>query len=490
MSKKTTSADMAASNGAASNGGKPEQSARDGNSEARSSGVRLGEKLLTRRRVTAGLASGLATGWAIGHSGSARAEQNFWQIPGFGGLNDAPVREKRAPAVDMLEDLRPNRVPFRSNQMLDGLDSAYLAYERIVKAGGWQALPGNRMIRPGDDDQRVPLLRRRLVAESYLKRGSGFDSFTYDGEVELAVKRFQETHGLRPSGRVDRPTFAELNISAEARLRQLRLNAQRLQELSPHRAEDRYILVNSPGFQLEAVERGDVQLRHRVIVGRPGRDTPDLRASIRAMNFFPYWRVPDSIATLDVAPRLVKEPEYLDKEKIRLVSAANGTEIDHHSMNWSTFDSKRLKFRQDPGPQNALGLVRIDMQNEHGVYLHDTPLKELFKQRSRDFSAGCVRVQDVFQLVEWLARYEPGWDQPGRAEQVINSGQALDVNLAKPVPVYFAYITAWAEPDGRIEFRPDIYNRDAIVEGAQQAVGGDGEPGDAPPPLTIKALSP
>ncbi|MBX9925093.1 MAG: L,D-transpeptidase family protein, partial [Hyphomicrobiaceae bacterium] len=395
---------------------------------------------ITRRGVSAGLVSGLATGWAMG-ANTAQAEQNFWQIPGFGGFNDAPVRERR-PTVDTLEDLRPNRVPYRSNEMLDGLDAAYLTYERIVKAGGWPALPGNRMIRPGDEDQRVPLLRRRLVAESYLKRNSGFDSFTYDGEVENAVKRFQETHGLRPSGRVDRPTLAELNISAEARLRQLRTNAQRLQELSPHRAEDRYILVNSPAFQLEAVERGDVQLRHRVIVGRPGRDTPVLRATIRAMNFFPYWRVPDSIATLDLAPRLVKEPDYLDKEKIRLVSAANGAEIDHRSMDWGTFDSKRLKFRQDPGPQNALGLVRIDMQNEHGVYMHDTPLKDLFKQRARDFSAGCVRVQDVFQLVEWLARYEPGWDQPGRAEQVVNSGQALDVNLTRPIPVYFAYITA------------------------------------------------
>jgi len=441
---------------------------------------------LSRRAVTTGLVSGLASGVTLG-SPAASAEQNFWQaIQGFGSSAEPAVRERR-PALDPLEDLRANRTPMRSNEMLDALDGAYITYERIVKAGGWPQLPGNRMIRPGDEDQRVPLLRRRLIAESYLKRGSGLDGFTYDGEVELAVQRFQETHGLRPSGRVDRPTLAELNVTAEARLKQLRLNAQRLQELSPHRTEDRYILVNVPGFQLEAVERGDVHLRHRVIVGRVGRDTPTIRATIRALNFFPYWRVPDSIATLDVAPKLVKEPEYLEREKIRLVSAANGSEVDSRNVDWSTFDSKRWKFRQDPGPQNALGLVRIDMVNEHGVYMHDTPLKDLFKQRARDFSAGCVRVQDVFQLAEWIARYEAGWEQPGRAEQVLAAGQAFDVTLTRPMPVYFTYITAWAEPDGRIEFRPDIYNRDGI-HGTPVAL--EAEPGDAPPPLTTKALSP
>lgn len=436
---------------------------------------------VSRRAVAAGLAAALMTG-----ARPAAAETSFFQgFPGFGG-GDAPVRERRS-AVDPLEDLRANTTPWRSNAMLDAIDGAYLTYERIVKSGGWPTLPGNRMIRPGDDDERLPLLRRRLVAESYLRRGSGFESFTYDGEVEAAVQRFQETHGLRPSGRVDRSTLAELNVTAEARLKQLRINAQRLQELAPHRTEDRYVLVNTPAFQLEAVERGTVHLRHRVIVGRTGRDTPSLRVNIRALNFFPYWRVPDSIATLDLAPRLIKEPDYLDREKIRLVSAANGTEVDHRSIDWSTFDPRRFKFRQEPGPQNALGLVRIDMPNEHGVYMHDTPLKDLFKQRSRDFSAGCVRVQDVFQLVDWIARYEPGWDQPGRAEQVVSSGQALDVTLARQIPVYFAYITAWAEPDGRIEFRPDIYNRDGLGNAGGTA---DLEPGEAPPPLSTKALSP
>ena len=155
---------------------------------------------------------------------------------------------------------------------------------------------------------------------------------------------------------------------------------------------------------------------------------------------------------------VTKEPER-SSASVRSVSAPI-------SIDWSQADARVVKLKQDPGPQNALGLVRIDMQNEHGVYMHDTPMKPLFDQRARAFSAGCVRVQDVFQLVEWIARFEPGWEQPGQVRAVLEQGQALDLNLTRPVPVYFTYITAWAEADGQVQFRPDLYKRD----GAQAVV--------------------
>ncbi len=228
-----------------------------------------------------------------------------------------------------------------------------------------------------------------------------------------------------------------------------------------------------PAYQLEAVEGYEAVLRHRTIVGKPERQTPTVKATIRALNFFPYWRVPDSVASLDLIPRLQKEPEYLQKEQIRVLTG-NGQEIDPTSINWRAVEPTKIKFRQDPGPQNALGLVRIDMPNEHIVYMHDTPMKPLFNQRGRAFSAGCVRVQDVFQLVEWIARFEPGWDRPGRAEAIINGGQAVDVTLTRPIPVYFTYITAWAGADGTAVFCPDIYGRDGSREFA-----GERDP-DAP----------
>ena len=259
------------------------------------------------------------------------------------------------------------------------------------------------------------------------------------------------------------------------------------QELNRARPEERYILVNVPAFQLEAVERYEVQQRHRVIVGRTERETPNVRATVKALNFFPYWRVPDSIGTLDLVPRLRKEPEYLEKEQIRVYSAQTAQEMDRSVIDWKQVDPAKIKFKQDPGPQNALGLVRIDMMNEHGVYMHDTPMKKLFDQRSRNFSAGCVRVQDVFQLAEWIAHYEAGWEQPGRVESVLQSGQALDLTLTRPLPVYFTYITARAEPNGVVQFRPDIYNRD----GVNQTGHGEVDPNEAPPaPIPPQALAP
>jgi murein L,D-transpeptidase YcbB/YkuD len=437
---------------------------------------------ITRRSMMLGAGASLF-GLSASAAHAQAAETKWWETIFDPIAGRRREREATAAArVDVLNDLRPDAVPWRSDVMLSQMDAAVARYQKIVAQGGWTPIPGGRLLRPGDDDERVPYVRRRLIISGDLRSyGSSYDlSFNFDGRLEEAVKRFQESFGLRTSGRVDQPTLAQLNVSAHARLEQLKLNQRRIRELVQGRLEDRYVLVNVAAFQLEAVEAHEVRLRHRVIVGKPDRQTPSVRATIRALNFFPYWRVPDSVATLDLIPRLQKEPDYLQKEMIRAFNGHNGPEIDTTHIDWRMVDPAKIKFRQDPGPQNALGLVRIDMPNEHIVYMHDTPMKSLFNQRARAFSAGCVRVQDVFTLVEWIARYEPGWEQPGRVQDVLAAGQALDVTLTRPVPVYFTYITAWAEADGRVEFRPDIYGRDGSRE-----LAGERDPDAPPPPQTL-----
>ena len=403
-----------------------------------------------------------------------------WADQIFGQQASARSTPEDRKKPETLNDLRPNSIPYRSDAMIEALEGAISRYQVLVEKGGWPPIPGTKMIRPEDDDERVPLLRRRLQVTGELKSGGSNSSFSFDGELDQAVRRFQENHGLRVSGRVDKPTLQALNVPAQARLHQLQLNLTRLRELNSGRAEDRYVLVNPPAFQLEAVERGEVQQRHRVIAGRVERQTPVVKATIRALNFFPYWRVPDSVATLDLIPKMQKEPEYIAKEKIHvLMRDFNGPEVDQATIDWKTASATQIKFRQEPGPQNALGLMRIDMPNSEGVYMHDTPMKQLFQQRARAFSAGCVRVQDVFKLGEWIARNEMGWDQPGRIEGIIEGGQALDLTLTRQIPVYFTYITAWAEPGGPVQFRPDLYGRD----GAPMLVAGrDRDENDPPPP--------
>ena len=428
-----------------------------------------------------------AVTWAaLAASPGATAQGMGWDqsIPGGEGPSKAE-RPERKP--EPLNDLRPDSTPWRSDVMLDALGAAIERYEKIVASGGWPVVPTGRMMREGDSDERVPILRKRLrISGDMPAKGQYYDTETFDSELEAGVRRFQLRNGIRPTGRIEQSVYPILNITAQERLEQLKINFERLRALTNTAIEDRYVFVNVPAFQLEAVERFEVQLRHRVIAGRPERQTPEVRATIKALNFFPYWRVPDSVAMLDLVPRLQKEPEYIINETIRVYDGYNGPELDPRQIDWFAPQVANYKFKQDPGDKNALGLVRIDMQNEHGVYMHDTPMKKLFEQRSRAFSAGCVRVEAVFQLAEWIAKYEPGWEQPGRVQEVLQQGQALDLSLTRPIPVYFGYITAWAEPaTGRVEFRPDIYGRD---KGGAQSPWSD--PDEKPPAAAANALAP
>lgn len=417
------------------------------------------------------------------------AQANWWEgITGFGPPDysgrrkDDYERERAARANEPLDDLRPDATPWRSDEMIAAMEEAIQRYQEIASAGGWPLVPLGRMMREGDEDERVPILRRRLQMSGDLpRRAAPYNNYTFDEELTQAVRRFQRRNGLRPTGRVERSTYPALNMTTEDRLAQLRLNLGRVRELMSQPIADRYILVNIPAFQLEAVERFQVEQRHRVIVGRTERPSPSVKATVRALNFFPYWRVPESVAHLDLIPRVMKEPDYLAQEKIRVFSSIDGPEVDPGAVDWSSPEAQRLKFRQDPGSQNALGLVRIDMPNDQNVYMHDTPMKPLFAQRARAFSAGCVRVEEVFNFVDWIAHYEPGWE-PGRAQQIVAAGEPVDINLTRPIPVFFTYITAWAERDGTIEFRPDLYGRDGAVDTTAEM---DRDPNEPPPAPTL-----
>jgi L,D-transpeptidase YcbB len=412
---------------------------------------------LTKILAALGLALSMAATSA--HAQAQGSLDSWWQsLPWLGNAGNSPN--------DELEDLRSGSTPLRSEIMIEALEDAIERYQRIVSNGGWQTIPG-ASIRPDDDAVRMPRLRQRLTVSGELPRRQS-DSVGFFGDaadIHAALRRFQSKNGLRITGYVDIPTLQALNVPAEVRLVQLRTSLQRLRELTTKSIEHRYILVNVPAFQLEAVERDQVEQRHRIVAGKPERPTPTVRANLKAINFFPYWRVPESVVALDVIPRLMQEPDYLRKEQIRVLAGSyNGPEINPDTIDWGQVDPSKLRLRQDQGPRNALGLVRLDMPNEYGVYMHDTPAKQFFDRPVRAYSAGCVRVQDVFSLVEWVARYEPGWEQPGRVQDAVDSGNAVDLNLSHPLPVYFVYITAWAEPNGTIQFRPDIYGRDGTGE--------------------------
>ena len=220
------------------------------------------------------------------------------------------------------------------------------------------------------------------------------------------------------------------------------------------------MVCNIPAAQIEAVENGVAVSRHTAVVGKPDRPSPEINSKIVEVNFNPYWTVPVSIVRRDLIPLMQKDPSYLTSEHIRIFDM-HRNELTPSQINWYSDEAVNYLFKQDPGSFNSLGSIRINFPSKDGVYMHDTPLKNLFGEDMRFHSSGCVRVQNVRELVDWLLRDTPGWSRP-EIDAVIKSGDRIDARLAKPVPVFWVYITAWATPDGVVEFRDDIYNRDGL----------------------------
>ena len=416
----------------------------------------IGLKWLARLGVGCGL---VLAGLALIAPPQARA---FDPLNPFATQSGPSTPEDRARRQQQRDELR-NRlspgyqmsVPFVSEGAIAGLEQGIERYRQIVAAGGWPAVPTGSTIRLGDSGSEVALIRRQLALAGDLSGDNRSPRF--DSEFQEGLARFQIRNGLRVSGFVDSRTLAALNVSAQERLQQLETNVARVRQLMKINKAPRYVLVNVPAYTAQAIENGAVALDSNVVVGKPTRATPAVSASIVEVNFYPTWTVPTSIAKADLIPKLQADPAYFVNEHFSVISG--GGEVDPHSIDWSKPQAANFRFVQKPGSNNALGIVRINMPNKHSVYMHDTPLKQLFGQSQRAFSSGCVRVERVLDLVAWLLA-PAGWT-PGKVQAAAEGGRKFDVKLPRPVPVHFVYLTAFVSENGAVQFRPDIYGRDA-----------------------------
>jgi murein L,D-transpeptidase YcbB/YkuD len=337
-------------------------------------------------------------------------------------------------------------------------------YRQIANWGGWQPIPEGEQLRKGMRDARVALLRKRLLATGDMPASEG-DQWLFDDSVFEGVRRFQSRHGLFPDGVVGRGTVYALNVPVSERIRQLEVNLKRLNDVAPTLGK-RYVFVNIAGQEVEAVENGEVVIRKRVIVGKEDRQTPEYTSKINFIALNPYWNVPMSIATKDLLPKIKANPKFLSRQGIRVFKGWSNTEVevDPSTVDWSDPNvTSQYRLRQDPSRLNSLGTVKINFPNSQAVYLHDTPVKSLFGRNARNFSSGCVRVEDVRDLVAWLLEENAGWNR-ARIDATIKSGEHMDVPLAKQVPIYLMYLTAWVGEDGVVNFRDDVYKRDARVD--------------------------
>lgn len=353
-----------------------------------------------------------------------------------------------------------SKQPIFSAQTPQLVERAIADYRQIVVNGGWPVVPANEKLELGKSSSNVPILRKRLIISGDLPR-SAAGSPVFDSWVKAGVQRFQERHGLPADGIAGRYTYAAMNVSASIRLGQLETNLVRLRSMSGYLG-DRYVMVNIPAAHIEAVENGVVASRHTAIVGKVDRQSPILNSTIHEINLNPYWTAPVSIVEKDIIPLMQKDPGYLTRNSIRIY-APDGTELAPETVDWNSDEAVKYMFRQDPGKINAMGSVKINFPNPHAVYMHDTPQQSLFGKLLRFESSGCVRVQNVRDLVVWLAKDTPGWNR-SEIERIIENGDRIDVELTEPVPVYFTYITAWVTAEGAVQFRDDIYRRDGVEE--------------------------
>jgi len=408
--------------------------------------------MMTSRRFFLSGATALA---AAAFSGGARAQDVIGDIlkssGGWDDTFDARVSNNGKVA---------STLPIFSPQTISYTEQAIELYRGITAQGGWQPVPATKKLKLGVVDPDVVPLRKRLMVSGDLPQNAGI-SDAFDSYVDSALKRFQVRHGLPDDGVTGKYTYSAMNVSAQVRLGQLETNLVRLRSMGGFLGE-RYVMVNIPAQQVEAVENGRVVLRHAAIVGKVDRQTPIVNSKINEIIVNPYWNAPVSIVRKDIIPLMRKDPNYLKDSHIRLL-APDGSEVDPMTVDWSTEDAVKYRFRQDPGANNAMASVKINFPSPDGVYMHDTPQQSLFGKLMRFDSSGCVRVQNVRDLVTWILRDTPGWDRQ-HFEAAIKTGESTPIAVTNPVPVYFTYISAWSTGPGVVQFRDDIYGRDGVDE--------------------------
>ena len=349
-----------------------------------------------------------------------------------------------------------------SKTNIEPTKAAVKRYTAVVAAGGWGVLPDVQM-QAGISDPSVVILRHRLAATGEIKDADA-SSPSFDLELEKAVKRFQASNGLTPTGIVDKRTIAALNVPADARLKQLKVNLGRLTDLAASTGNRKYVVVNIPSAHIEAVENGQIVARYAGVVGKIDRQTPLLHSTITDLNFNPVWRIPPTVESEDLIPRgremQRKGQSVLAKFHIDAYEG-NGKKVDPDKIDWDKVTPGRYTYSEQPNKENPLGFLKINFDSEHSVYMHDTPSETIFGRNFRSASSGCIRVRNIEHLATWLLADQGGWDKD-RVDKIKENGERLDVRLKKPVQLHFVYVTAWATEDGVIQFRRDLYQKDGI----------------------------
>ncbi len=380
-----------------------------------------------------------------------------WHIPVHQADTDALLPQVAAgrSVTEALESERPHHPAY------DHLRQALALYRTLAETGGWPTLPPGDTLEPEMRDERVVTLRQHLQLTGDAPAGEPADPLLFDPQLTQAVIHFQERHGLEPDGKVGRKTRATLNVSADERVEQLRLNLERWRWL-PRDFGPRYVLVNVAAFELAVMQKDEELLAMRVIIGQRFQSTPAFTERMTYLELNPYWNVPAKITREEILPKLAEEPDYLERNHMRILRgwSSQAEVVPTSELDWTPESGTRFPYRiqQLPGPTNALGRIKFMFPNRFSIYLHDTPARHLFRRTVRTFSHGCIRIEKPMEMAR-LVLEGSGWT-PERIQYYLDRGEHKIVGLPKPIPVYVVYLTAWMDGSGTVQFRDDVYGRD------------------------------
>ena len=350
-------------------------------------------------------------------------------------------------------------------------------HESLLKLVGdtrpWPQLTSTATLRPGEWSNDIPalreILRRTGMLESVVSPAAKEGRSAYDRELVDAVKRFQTWQGLGADGAIGPATRDWLNVTPAQRAGVLALNIQRLRLLPGELSTG--IMVNIPAYSLVYYQNGNQVLASRVIVGRPDRKTPMMSSALNNVVVNPPWNVPPTLARKDILPKVWNDPGYLERHGYTVMRGWNSKEtIDPWQVDWATITASNLPFRfqQAPGARNSLGRYKFNMPSSDAIYLHDTPNHNLFQKDTRALSSGCVRVNKASELANMLLQ-DAGWNDT-RISDALKQGDTRYVNIRQNIPVNLYYLTAFVGPDGRTQYRTDIYNYDLTARSSAQIV--------------------
>ena len=386
------------------------------------------------------------------------------------GIKRRPPRRDRLAQLEAFAKSTPraylkNLVP--GSPEYTRLMAEKLRLERLLGQGGWGAeVPGGKL-EPGDSGARVVALRNRLIAMGYMKRSA---AQSYDVDLQKAVQLFQSEHGLTPDGVAGPATLKEINAPVAQRLQQVIVAMERERWLGPDRGQ-RHVLVNITDFHARLVEKGKVVFKTRSVVGMNAHDrrTPEFSDVMEHMVINPTWNVPRSIAVKEYLPEMQKDP-YAARQ-LRLIDA-RGRIVSRDEVDFSQFNERNFPFdlKEPPSRGNALGRVKFMFPNPQNVYMHDTPAKHLFAREMRAYSHGCIRLNDPLDFAYQLLSRQVS-DPVAFFKSKLDTGIETQVDLKEHLPVHIIYRTAISSAKGRMEYRRDVYGRDARIFDALSKAG-------------------